>query len=84
MNKKMQAALQSYARSLVVAGIAVYSACETDAKAIVIAALAATAGPAIRAVSPKDPAFGFVADATTAELNKLLKADKKKVTKKKA
>jgi hypothetical protein len=49
-----------------------------------IAALAATAGPAIRAINVKDPAFGFVADAVTAELNKLLKADKKKSAKKKA
>jgi hypothetical protein len=84
MNNKMKAALASYTRSLIVAGVAVYGTGETSVKAILIAALAATAGPAIRAINVKDPAFGFVADAVTAELNKLLKADKKKSAKKKA
>ena len=84
MNSKIKAAVSSYARSFVVAGIAVYSAGETDAKALLIAALAATAGPAIRAINVQDPAFGFVADSVTVELDKLLKADKKKSAKKKA
>ena len=45
---------------------------------LLIAGLIATAGPAIRAINPKDPAFGMVADAVDAELNKLAKADKRK------
>jgi hypothetical protein len=84
MNAKIKLALESYARSFVVAAIAVYSAGETDLKAIAIAGLAAIAGPAIRAINPKDPSFGFIADAVDVEMNKLLKAEKTKVVKKTA
>jgi hypothetical protein len=84
MNTKLQALLASYARSFVVAAIAVYSAGETDVKAIAIAGLAAIAGPAIRAINPKDASFGFVADAVDVELTKLAKKSAKKATKKKA
>jgi hypothetical protein len=84
MNKKLQAMLESYARSFVVAAIAVYSAGETDIKAIGIAGLAAIAGPAIRAINPKDASFGFVADKVDVELAKLAKKSAKKATKKKA
>jgi len=84
MNKKMQEILMSYARSFVVAAIAVYSAGETDLKAIAIAGLAAIAGPAIRAVNPKDPTFGLVADKVDAELKTLAKKSAKKTVKKKA
>jgi hypothetical protein len=42
MNAQLKAALESYARSFVVAAIAVYSAGETDLKAILIAGLAAS------------------------------------------
>jgi hypothetical protein len=78
MNAQIRAALESYARSFVVAAIAVYSAGETDLRAILIAGLAAVAGPAIRAVNPKDPAFGFIADAVDVELKALAKKSKKK------
>ena len=84
MNTKLQAALESYARSFVVAGIAVYSAGETDIKAIAIAGLAAIAGPAIRAINPKDPSFGLVANVVDAEIKKLAKKSAKKAAKKKA
>jgi hypothetical protein len=80
MNAKLKAAVESYARSFVVAAIAVYSAGETDLKAIAIAGLAAVAGPAIRAINPKDPAFGFVANAVDLEIKALAK---KTATKKK-
>ena len=78
MNAQIRAALESYARSFVVAAIAVYSAGETDLKAILIAGLAAVAGPAIRAVNPKDPAFGFIADAVDVQIKALAKKSKKK------
>lgn len=78
MNAKLKAAIESYARSFVVAAIAVYSAGETDLKAIAIAGLAAIAGPAIRAINPKDPAFGFIADAVDVEIKALTKKSKKK------
>ena len=77
MNTKLKAAIESYARSFVVAAIAVYSAGETDIKAIAIAGLAAIVGPAIRAVNPKDPAFGFIADAVDVEIKTLAKKSKK-------
>jgi hypothetical protein len=78
MNAKLKAAVESYARSFVVAAIAVYSAGESDLKAIVIAGLAAVAGPAIRAINPKDPAFGFIADAVDVEIKALAKKSTKK------
>ena len=77
MNAKMKAAIESYARSFVVAAIAVYSAGETDIRAIFIAGLAAIAGPAIRAINPKDPAFGFIANAVDVEIKALAKKSKK-------
>ena len=78
MNAQLKAAVESYARSFVVAAIAVYSAGESDLKAIVIAGLAAVAGPAIRAINPKDPAFGFIANAVDAEIKVLAKKSAKK------
>jgi hypothetical protein len=78
MNANIKAAVESYARSFVVAAIAVYSAGETDLKAILIAGLAAVAGPAIRAINPKDPAFGLIADAVDTEIKALAKKSVKK------
>jgi hypothetical protein len=78
MNASIKAAVESYARSFVVAAIAVYSAGETDLKAILIAGAAAVAGPAIRAINPKDPAFGFIADAVDTEIKALAKKSVKK------
>jgi hypothetical protein len=78
MNAKLKAALESYARSFVVAAIAVYTAGETDLKAVAIAGLAAVAGPAIRAINPKDTAFGFIADAVDVEIKALAKKTAKK------
>lgn len=78
MNKKLKAAVESYARSFVVAAIAVYSAGETDLKAVAIAGLAAVAGPAIRAINPNDPAFGFIANAVDVEIKALAKKSTKK------
>ena len=84
MNAKLKSALESYARSFVVAAIAVYSAGETDIKAIAIAGLAAIAGPAIRAINPNDPSFGFIADKVDVEIKSLAKKSAKKAVKKKA
>jgi hypothetical protein len=78
MNTKLKAAIESYARSFVVAAIAVYSAGETDIKAIAIAGIAAIAGPAIRAINPNDPSFGFIANAVDAEIKTLVKKSAKK------
>jgi hypothetical protein len=78
MNAQLKAAVESYARSFVVAAIAVYSAGESDFKAILIAGLAAIVGPAIRAINPKDPSFGFIADAVDVQIKALAKKSKKK------
>jgi hypothetical protein len=78
MNAQLKSAVESYARSFVVAAIAVYSAGESDLKAILIAGLAAVAGPAIRAINPKDPSFGFIADAVDTEIKALAKKSTKK------
>jgi hypothetical protein len=74
-SKKLQAMAASYGRSFLAAVVAVYAAGNHDIKAIVIAALASTLPVAIRAVNPKDPAFGLVAGIVDAELKK---ASKKK------
>ena len=84
MNAKYQAILASYGRTFIAAVVAVYATGNHDAKAILIAGLAAVVGPAIRAINPKDPAFGIGADLLTLELTKLAKPSVKKATAKKA
>ena len=83
MNTKMKAVIESYVRAFVVALGVAYSDGFTGAEEILIAALIAVVGPAIRAINPKDPAFGVMADVVTAELDKLAKASKKKAAPKK-
>ena len=61
MNKQLEAALASYARTAVSAVAAMYMAGHTDPKDLLTAALAAVLGPLARAVNPKDTAFGKVA-----------------------
>jgi hypothetical protein len=79
--KKLQAILTSYGRTFLAVALYAFTQGETDLKSILIAGAVAVVGPAIRAINPKDPAFGLVADKATAELNKLAKADKKKTPK---
>ncbi len=83
MNAKVKAILESYVRAFVVALGVAYSDGFTGVEELLIAGLIATAGPAIRAINPKDPAFGVVADVVTAELDKLAKASKKPAARKK-
>jgi hypothetical protein len=83
MNAKVKAILESYVRAFVVALGVAYSDGFTGAEELLIAGVIAIAGPAIRAINPKDPAFGVVADVVTAELDKLAKASKKKAAPKK-
>jgi hypothetical protein len=78
MDKKMQAMLASYARSFLAAAIAVYATGETGWKVLLAAGLSAVVPVAIRAINPKDPAFGKVADLAMAEIDKLAKASTKK------
>ena len=78
MNKKIQAMLASYARSFLAAAIAVYATGETGWKVLLAAGLSAVVPVAIRAINPKDPAFGKVADLAMVEIDKLAKASTKK------
>lgn len=73
MNKKTKAMLASYARSFIVAGVALYAAGVTDWKALLAASVTAVVGPLIRAMNHKDPAFGLVADKAEEEIAKLAK-----------
>jgi hypothetical protein len=78
MNDKVKAMLASYARSFLAAALALYGTGETGWKALLAAGLSAVVPVAIRAINPKDPAFGKVADLAMAEIDKLAKASKKK------
>jgi hypothetical protein len=78
MDKKMKAMLASYARSFIAAAIAVYATGETGWKVLLAAGLSAVVPVAIRAINPKDPAFGKVADLAMIEIDKLAKASTKK------
>jgi hypothetical protein len=84
MNAKNKALLASYGRTFLAAVIAVYATGNHDAKAILIAGAVATIGPAIRAINPRDPAFGIGADILTLELTKLATPHKRKAVAKKA
>jgi hypothetical protein len=76
LNKKYKAMLASYARSFGAAVIAVNATGNNDVKSVIIAALSATLPVAIRAINPKDPAFGIAAKVATDALAKLSEASK--------
>ena len=78
MNKKTKAMLESYGRSFVVGLGVAYADGFSGTQEILVAGVIAVVAPAIRAINPKDPAFGTIADIVEVELNKLAKADKKK------
>jgi hypothetical protein len=81
MDNKIKAMLASYARSFLAAALAVYGTGETGWKALLAAGLSAVVPVAIRALNPKDPAFGKIAEIAQVEIDKLAKADSKKKTK---
>jgi hypothetical protein len=84
MNKTLKAALASYGRAALVAAVTVLAMGKTDPRDLLTAAVIAVAAPLLRAINPKDTAFGVVANKAAAEIEKLLKADAKKATKKSA
>ena len=79
-SKKIKAIVTSALETFAGVAVAQYSMGVKDIKMIFIAGIAAVIVPAIRAINPKDPAFGMVADIADAELKKLAK---KSATKKK-
>jgi hypothetical protein len=56
--KKIQAIISTYLRAAIAAVIALYLAGETDPKNLATAALAAVAGPVLKALDPKSTEFG--------------------------
>jgi hypothetical protein len=83
MNKKQTDVLKSAVRHFAITAAGIYAAGVHDEKAVLIGALAAIVGPAIRGIDKSDPAFGLVADVVIVELDKLAKASKKPAVKKK-
>jgi len=88
MDAKMKAMLSSYGRAFAVA-VATYVANADGGitlEGLLIAGVIAVAGPALRAVNPKDPAFGLIANVVDSELKKLSEktAAKKKAPAKKS
>lgn len=84
MNTALKAALASYGRAALVAVITATAMGKTDPRDLLMAAIVAVAAPLLRALNPKDSAFGVVADKATVEIVKLLKADAKTKTTKKS
>jgi hypothetical protein len=78
MNHKHVEMIKSALRHFAVTAIALYAAGIQDLSALALATAAAVVGPAIRGIDKTDPAFGLIADAVTANINKLAKASKKK------
>ena len=74
MNKKTQALLASYGRSVLASGLALYMAGVTDPKDLWTALVAAVAPVALRAINPNDKAFGVLPNAE--EVDKALKTAK--------
>ena len=60
MNAKLKAAGMSYLRTALSAILGAYIAGQTDPKLLGSLALSAIAGPLLRALNPKDAAFGRV------------------------
>lgn len=72
-SSKLKAMLASYGRSFLAAATAVWASGNQDLKSVLIAALASTLPVAIRALNPKDPAFGIVSKIVQDQLENLAK-----------
>jgi hypothetical protein len=60
MNKtKLKAIVTTYARAAFAAALALYLAGNTDLKALATAAIAAVAGPLLKAIDPSATEFGI-------------------------
>jgi len=58
MNKKLEAILATYLRAAIAAVLALYLSGVTDPKSLLMAGVAAVAGPVLKALDPKETAFG--------------------------
>lgn len=85
LDAKLTAMLASYGRSFLAAAVALLATGNSDPKALIAAGLAAVLPVAIRALNPKDPAFGIVTAALPSVMKFLAdtqEASNKKATKK--
>jgi hypothetical protein len=85
LNPKLTAALSSYGRAFLAAALAVWSTGNHDLKGLAAAGAAAVLPVVLRALNPKDPAFGLVSLALpeiTKQLNAVLEDSNKKAAKK--
>lgn len=78
MNKAQKAALASYGRAALVAVVTALAMGKTNPRDLLTAAIIAVAAPLLRAINPNDAAFGKVASDAAVEIDKMLKAEKKK------
>jgi phage tail sheath gpL-like len=77
LSPKVTAMLSSYGRSFLAAAVALWTTGNTDPKALLAAGLAAVIPVALRALNPKDPAFGIVTAAMPSVLKFLSDTQKK-------
>lgn len=56
--KKIEAVVKTYLRAAIASVLALYLAGVTEPKALLSAALAAVAGPILKAIDPNSPEFG--------------------------
>jgi hypothetical protein len=88
LDAKLSAALASYGRAFISAAAALWVTGNTDPKGLIAAGLVAVIPVALRALNPKDPAFGLITKIAlpeiTKQLNAILDDSKKKATKKAA
>ena len=86
LDPKLSAALASYGRAFISAAAALWVTGNTDPKGLIAAGLVAVIPVALRALNPKDPAFGLITKIAlpeiTKQLNAILDDSKKKATKK--
>lgn len=85
LDPKITALLSSYGRSFLAAALAVWSTGNHDIKGLAAAGAAAVLPVLLRAMNPKDPAFGLVNLALpeiTKQLNAILEDSNNKAAKK--
>lgn len=58
MNKKLEAIIATYLRAAIASVLALYLSGVTDPKSLLMAGVAAVAGPVLKALDPKETAFG--------------------------
>jgi hypothetical protein len=59
MNKKLEAIIATYLRAAIAAVLALYLSGVTDPKSLLMAGVAAVAGPVLKWLDPKETAYGL-------------------------